>query len=77
MYNRGEGDPDRVVEALLPLFYGRAATYVRQAQGRTREEREALAEEVVRELVERRPLMKTLWSNYRPWIDPTGYFVGD
>jgi hypothetical protein len=77
VYNRGEGDPDRVVEALLPLFYGRAATYVRQAQGRTREEREALAEEVVRELVERRPLMKTLWSNYRPWIDPTGYFVGD
>lgn len=77
VYNRGEGDPDRVVEALLPIYYGRAATYVRQAEGLSREEREALTEEVVRELVERRSLLNRLWSNYRPWIDPTGYFVGD
>lgn len=77
VYNRGEGDPDRVVEALLPLFYGRAVTYVRQSQGLSREGREALTEEVVQALVERRSLLVTLWGKYRPWIDPSGYWQGD
>ena len=30
MFNKGEGDPDKVIEALLPIFYGRAATYARK-----------------------------------------------
>jgi glucosylglycerate synthase len=31
VFNRGEGDPDKVIEALQPLFYGRAASYVRES----------------------------------------------
>jgi glucosylglycerate synthase len=31
VFNRGEGDPDKVIEALQPLFYGRVASYVRES----------------------------------------------
>jgi hypothetical protein len=33
MYNRGEGDPDKVALALLPLYYARKATLLRQLEG--------------------------------------------
>ncbi|NLD45510.1 MAG: hypothetical protein GX657_18690 [Chloroflexi bacterium] len=72
VYNRGEGDPDRVAEALLPLFYGRAATYVRQVDGLLREQREPVVEQIVRTFVERRHALANMWDSYRPWADADG-----
>jgi hypothetical protein len=39
IFNQGEGDPDKVVEALLPLLYLRCATYLRETEGMTPGER--------------------------------------
>lgn len=74
VYNRGDGDPDKVVEALLPLFCARAADYVRSSDGMTAAEREAAVEEIARAFVARRPLLRYLWDDYRPWLDPIGYW---
>ena len=34
VYNRGEGDPDKVALSLLPLYYARKATMLRELEGR-------------------------------------------
>ena len=77
VYNRGEGDPDRVAEALLPLLYGRVATYVREVDGLTRELREPVVERVVRSFVERKQALLALWNSYHHWIDPSGYWPNE
>ena len=68
-YNKGEGDPDKVVETFLPLFYGRAAAYVRHTRKLTPMEREASTEEVIRAFVNARPSFLDLWNRYQPWMD--------
>ncbi|MCD6519289.1 MAG: hypothetical protein J7M05_05135, partial [Anaerolineae bacterium] len=40
IYNQGEGDPDKVVEALLPIFHGRTAAYLAETRGMSPRERE-------------------------------------
>ncbi len=77
VYNRGEGDPDRVAEALLPLFCARAATYIREVDGLTREARAPIVDQIVRAFAVRKPNLITTWNNYRPWIDPSGYWPND
>ncbi len=68
-YNKGEGDPDKVVESFLPLFYGRAATYVRHTHHLTPMQREAAVEEVVQTFMNIKPLFLDLWNRYQPWMD--------
>lgn len=67
VYNRGEGDPDKVAEALLPLFYGRAATYVRQTEGMTPAEREQVVQEIVEAFIAAKPFFLKYWAEYQPW----------
>jgi len=74
VYNRGEGDPDRVAEALLPLFYGRAASYIREVDNLTREERAPVVDGIVRAFLSRKPRLLGMWNSHRPWIDPSGYW---
>jgi hypothetical protein len=69
IYNQGEGDPDKVAEALLPIFYGRAATYVRQASGLSAHQREALVEQVVRAMGTLKPGFIKRWDSFEPWTD--------
>lgn len=74
VYNRGEGDPDRVVDALLPLFCARAAAYVRETQGLDFEDREARVDAIVQAFRAQKGLLADLWDDYRPWLDPSGYW---
>jgi hypothetical protein len=68
-YNKGEGDPDKVVETFLPLFYGRTAAYVRQTEGLSPLQREAVVEEVSRAFLRSKPFFLELWNRYQPWTD--------
>lgn len=74
VHNKGEGDPDKVVDALLPLLYGRAAAYLRRSRGLTIAQREAIVEEVVQALLDSRPFLLEQWNNYQPWIDASGFW---
>jgi len=67
-YNKGEGDPDKVVEIFAPLFYGRAAAYVRHTQKLTPAERESSTEEVVSAFAAAKPFLLDLWNRYQPWM---------
>jgi glucosylglycerate synthase len=68
-YNRGEGDPDKVIESFLPLYCGRAAAYVGQTQHLTPAARETVAQEIVQTFADMRPLFFDLWSEYQTWGD--------
>ena len=74
IYNEGEGDPDKVVEALLPLFYGRAAAYVRESHGLTLREREANVGEICRAFEEARPAFMANWEHRHSWEDDMSRF---
>jgi len=69
VYNRGEGDPDKVAQSLLPLFYGRAGAYVRQTQGLTPTEREVVVNQIVQAFVNAKPFFLNKWNAYRPQLD--------
>lgn len=74
-YNKGEGDPDKVADAFLPLYYGRAATYVRQTMGMTPGQRASLVDETTAAFMRARPYFLELWDDYEPWIDSSaGYW---
>jgi len=74
VYNRGEGDPDRVVDALLPLFHARTASYLRETRGLGPHAREARVAEIVSAFRSLKPVLADLWADYRPWLDPSGYW---
>ena len=69
VYNQGEGDPDKVAEALLPIFYGRTAAYVRQAKGLSLKQREALVDPIVHAMETFKPRFVERWESYEPWTD--------
>lgn len=69
VYNIGEGDPDRVAEGLLPLFDGRAATYVRQTQGLTLGERETVVEELMESFAREKAFFRRKWDRYQSRIE--------
>jgi len=75
VYNRGEGDPDKVADALLPLFYARAATYVRATHDLTVAQREAVVAEVLRAFLATMPFLAEKWGNYQPWMDASGVWA--
>ncbi len=80
VFNRGEGDPDKVIEALQPLFYGRAASYVRESHPTdsspmTAAQREQIVRHLVMRIMQSRPMFLEKWNDYEPWItDQQGYW---
>ncbi|OGO06937.1 MAG: hypothetical protein A2Y73_06020 [Chloroflexi bacterium RBG_13_56_8] len=74
VYNKGEGDPDRVVDALLPLLYGRMAAYMRATQDLTVSQREVVVEGVVQAFLDARAFLVEQWNQYQPWIDASGFW---
>jgi hypothetical protein len=68
-YNRGEGDPDRVMEALLPLFYGRTVSYMRESAGLLPVRRERLVREILRAFERAHAGFEQAWSNAEHWDD--------
>jgi hypothetical protein len=76
-HNRGDGDPDRIGKSLLPLFYGRTASYVKRTRELTLAEREAVVQEVVSAFSALRPAFARRWSKYDSWFDTdSGFWLG-
>lgn len=69
LFNKGEGDPDKVAEALLPLYYGRTASYLRETQGLTPLAREDAVDEIVRAFLRLKEPFTMRWNTYRPWVE--------
>lgn len=67
VYNRGEGDPDKVALSLLPLYYARKATLLQELEGQpwTAVE-EAIARQADQFLINK-PYLFERWSEYMPW----------
>jgi hypothetical protein len=74
VFNKGEGDPDKVVEALLPIFYGRAATYVKEVSSLSVYEREAIVQGLCLAFDEQRGYFQHLWDTYQEWEDDVTRF---
>jgi hypothetical protein len=76
-HNRGDGDPDRIGKSLLPLFYGRTASYVKHTRELTLAEREVVVQEVVSALSALKPAFTRQWSKYDSWFDTdSGFWLG-
>lgn len=66
VYNQGEGDPDKIVAALLPLYYARCATLMRQTDMQV-EALERAVDDQAKDFVADKPYLLHLWSTYVPW----------
>jgi len=66
VYNQGEGDPDKIVAALLPLYYARCATIMRET-GMEAAAIERAVQAQAKEFAVERPYLVHLWSTYVPW----------
>jgi len=69
VYNKGEGDPDKVAQALLPLFYVRTVSHLYETEGMTAQEREALVQAQARAFIRQRAYLWDRWVAYVPWLD--------
>jgi hypothetical protein len=66
VYNKGENDPDKVVAALLPLYYARIASILRQAGTKT-DAIEKAVQEQAQCFVEQKKYLLHRWQTYVPW----------
>jgi hypothetical protein len=66
-FNEGEGDPDKVIEALLPLFYERAALHLLQTGNQGSEQRKAYGDELFRSFVAAKPAFVRQWQRNLPY----------
>jgi hypothetical protein len=73
-YIKGEGDPDKVAESLLPLYYARAATYLRAVQGQAPAARESLVRDTVQVFAQSRASFAQQWNGYAAWLDTPDYW---
>lgn len=66
VYNQGEGDPDKIVAALLPLYYARCATIMHETNLEPEEVERAVQEQAKQFAIEK-PYLVHLWETYVPW----------
>lgn len=67
VYNQGEGDPDKIVAALLPLYYARCATIMRETNLQA-DAVELAVQEQVKAFASEKPYLVNLWNAYVPWL---------
>lgn len=67
VYNRGEGDPDKVALSLLPLYYARKASLLRELEGRPWTAVEEQIQEQAAEFVKHKSYLIDAWTAYVPW----------
>ncbi len=70
VYNRGEGDPDKVALSLLPLYYARKATLLKELEGRPWTAVDDAIREQAGYFVAHKSALIESWSNYLPWQAP-------
>jgi glycosyltransferase involved in cell wall biosynthesis len=66
VYNQGEGDPDKIVAALLPLYYARCATIMRETELEPSAVERAVQQQA-KEFAVEKPYLVHLWETYVPW----------
>lgn len=66
VYNQGEGDPDKIVAALLPLYYARCATLMTETALEPSAVESAVQEQAKQFAIEK-PYLVHLWETYVPW----------
>jgi hypothetical protein len=69
VYNKGEGDPDKVVCALLPIYYARVVSYMLETQESAADAFEEGIREQAGVFAEQRPYLHQRWTTYVPWLD--------
>lgn len=67
VYNKGEGDPDKVVTALLPFYYARKANLIEQAAEWDYEVYDQHIHEQADLFLQLRPYLIERWESYLPW----------
>ncbi len=67
VYNRGEGDPDKVALSLLPLYYARKATMLRELEGRPWTAVEDAIRAQADVFFSSKDYLVDRWINYLPW----------
>ncbi len=67
VYNRGEGDPDKVALSLLPLYYARKATMLRELEGQPWTAVEDAIQAQANVFLEAKPYLIERWISYLPW----------
>ncbi len=76
-YNLGEGDPDKVVEALLPLYYGRTVAYIRASRGLSVGQREQRVRSVLDAFQRAKILFRERWdASYEVWEEDDAFYWG-
>jgi glucosylglycerate synthase len=68
VYNKGENDPDKVVAALLPLYYGRTATILRETGGKLEAVEQAIQEQA-QAFENQKTYLVRRWQSYVPWAN--------
>ena len=69
VYNKGERDPDRIVDALLPLYQGRLASLWQDVAGLMPVGHEGTVSAQAVEFEAERHYLLGRWQAYQPWID--------
>jgi len=69
VYNKGEGDPDKVAQALLPLFYIRTMSHMLETEGMATSQREPFVQEQAKAFIRQRSYLWERWVRYLPWLD--------
>lgn len=69
VYNKGEGDPDKVVTSLLPFYYARKANVIRMAEEWNYAQYNEFIHEQADLFVELKPYLIERWANYLPWSE--------
>ncbi len=66
VYNKGEGDPDKVVASLLPLYYARSATLMKETGSKSDAVEKAITAQAETFIAEK-PYLLRRWETYVPW----------
>jgi hypothetical protein len=67
VYNKGEGDPDKVVMALLPLYYTRKLSWMDETEGMSFKEVDEAVRAQAERFAELRDYLIERWNSYLPW----------
>lgn len=67
VYNKGEGDPDKVVTALLPLYYARKLSFIIETEGMNYREVEEVVQNQTEIFLSLKPYLIERWEAYLPW----------
>jgi len=72
VYNRGEGDPDKVVCALLPIYYARVVSFLLAMQGQPPAAFEQAIQQQASLFQAQRQYLRARWDSYVPWMEEVG-----